>query len=100
MKPIRTSYLIATILIGLCACKREVAIPEVEARRFAQEALARYCKSEKLSPQKFILQEIGPSGDTPWMLVYVSSGISPAQEVVVSINKYGGLEVSRDIKSD
>lgn len=100
MKSIRVGYLIATILMGLCACKREVAIPENEAREFAQEALARYCQSEKLSPQQFILRQIGPSGETPWMMIYVSSGISPAHEVVISIDKHGSLEVSRDIQSD
>ncbi|MBI5623292.1 MAG: hypothetical protein HY924_05900 [Elusimicrobia bacterium] len=53
---------------------------------------------EKLSPQGFALREIGPAGDFPWMLVYVSSGIVPAQEVVVSISKHGSVETSSSIE--
>ena len=34
------------------------------------------------------------------MLVYVSSGIKPAQEVVIMIDKQGRLEISRDLKPE
>lgn len=81
------------LLLSVCACVPDVTIPETEARELASKALADYCKLEKLSPQYFKLSEISPDAGTQWMIVYASSGITPAQEVVVSISKKGRVEV-------
>jgi len=79
-------------------CGGEVKVSESEARDFGGKALARYCESQKLASERFTLKEIGPAGEFPWMLVFSSSGMVPAQEVVVSIDKRGRIETSRDVK--
>lgn len=98
MKPIRLSGMFMTALLLLCGCSRDVTVTEVEAKELASKALSRYCAAEKLSPRYFSLNEMYPDGEVQWMMIYVSSGIKPAHEVVVMIDKQGRLEVSRDIK--
>src|SRR5690242_12295872 len=90
----RGSFLVLLTLIASAACKRDVVVSEPEARTLATQALARYCESHKLSPQYFRLTEIGPNGSSQWEIVYVSSGIKPAQEISIGIGKDGSVDVS------
>lgn len=91
-------YFFLLISLALYSCSAKVEVPELEARDLGGKALSRYCAREGLSHERFVLNDIGPAGDFPWMLVYISSGIAPAQEVIVSIDKHGRVETSRGIK--
>lgn len=87
----------AFILLG---CNSDRLTSEADARRLAADALAEYCETEKLAPSQFNLTKIGPAGDSPWLLVYVSSGIKPVHEVVVDIDRKGNLNVGRFIRDE
>lgn len=87
-------------MFTLLACNRERIISETDARTFASKALARYCQSEKLSPQHFNLASVGPVADSQWTFVYVSSGVTPKHKVVIEIDRTGNLNVSRDIGNE
>jgi hypothetical protein len=97
---VRQSVLPILLLLslGLSGCHRERTTAEATARTLGQKALTRYCERKAIPTQAFALSQIGPEGDFPWVLVYVSSGSSPALEFVVSIDKYGGLEASASAK--
>lgn len=84
----------------LSACNRDRQTSESLARQLAADVLAEYCETEKLSPSHFRLTKIGPAGDSPWLLVYVSSGIKPVHEVVVDIDKKGNVNVGRFIRDE
>jgi hypothetical protein len=84
-------YIALTLALVACSPK---PISEAQARDLGAKALERYCTSEKLSPANFKIKEIGPSGDAPWFIVYESVGIKPSQEIAVSINKRGAVELS------
>lgn len=93
----RRFYLLGFALLAL-ACNPDVKVSEEEAKTLGTKALAQYCEDKKLSPQYFRLTEAAPSGDAQWLLVYVSSGIKPTQEVAVSIGKKGDVEVHSDFE--
>lgn len=87
----------AVLAFAAAACA-DVVISESEARDIGAKALSRYCDSHKLSAQSFRLMEIGPSGDVPWELVYVSSGLNPQREIAVAITKKGRVEIATDFE--
>lgn len=84
-------FLTLFLMLGACTPK---PISETQARDLSAKALDRYCAAEKLSAANFKIREIGPSGDVPWFIVYESTGITPQQEVAISINKRGSVELS------
>lgn len=85
--------LMLSLIASSAACTSK-QISETEARDLASKALARHCAAEKLSPGSFSIKKIGPVGDFPWFIVYQSSGIRPPQEVAVSVDKRGSVELS------
>lgn len=84
----------------LSGCNPDRHTSESVARRLAADVLAEYCETEKLSPSQFYLTKVGPAGDSPWLLVYVSSGIKPVHELVVDIDRKGGVNVGRFIRDE
>lgn len=91
-------------LLAICAictmtgCNPDVKVTEERAKELAAKALARYCEGKKLSPQSFRMTEVGPDPGAQWVIVYISSGIKPAQEVAVSIGKKGDVKLHMDIE--
>lgn len=97
MRRLKVLAVILAVIV-MAACNPDVKVPEQRAKELAAKALARYCDDKKLSPQHFRLTEVGPSGDAQWLIVYVSSGIKPAQEVAVSIGRKGDVKLHMDIE--
>lgn len=84
----------ASFIVASCS---DVKMSETDARKYALEAITSYCRDEKLPLDSFRLKAIGPSGNSPWVLVYVSSGMTPPQEVVIDIDQKGNLSLARKI---